>query len=117
MKRGVVTFPGATLRVEVPTTSQEQEHGLRGRTTLLDDNGMLFLSPTDREWAMTMEGVLVPLVMLFLDGNNRITRALFASPGQRFLPTVRARSVLEVTPRWWIAKGSYESQAGIWVEA
>lgn len=117
MKRGVVTFPGAgSLYVEVPTTSQEQAHGLRGRTTLLDENGMLFLSPVDREWSMTMEGVLIPLVMLFLNDQNRITRALFASPGQRSLPTVTARTVLEVTPRWWIAKGSYETQAGIWVE-
>lgn len=116
MKRGVITFPGSTLYVEVPTTSQEQQYGLRGRTSLLDENGMLFLATAERQWTMTMEGVLIPLVMLGLDEQNKITRAVFANPGNR-VPPIWAKSVLEVTPRWWIKKGSFEKQAGIWVEA
>lgn len=114
MNRGVITFGGANVFVRIAATPAERIQGLRGVTDLPWNQGMLFIARQLRSWQMTMEGVLVPLRIFYLDELHIITWIDEAPIGWfGFKPHI-AKYVLETSAEWRPEHVGLGSPAGIW---
>jgi uncharacterized membrane protein (UPF0127 family) len=58
-----------TLKVEVASTDAQRQMGLMFRESLGEDEGMLFLFPTERHNSFWMHNTLIPLDMFFVDAD------------------------------------------------
>lgn len=94
--------PKRELNVELADTSEKIGHGLMGRNSLDENSGMLFdinLVPKDMDIAFWMKDTLIPLDILFIDGDGTI---FFihkqAQPHDEtpIYPPKRPRAVLEI---------------------
>jgi uncharacterized protein len=85
--------------IELATTDEERERGLMFRKELPDGHGMLFDFKTDREVAMWMKNTLIPLDMIFIRNDGRISNIAESTEpmSTRIIPSRGAvRAVLEV---------------------
>jgi hypothetical protein len=82
-----VSFPYATVlldngeestlvTVEVAETQRQQAEGLAGRSTLADDEGMVFVYFAERDDAIRVDGVQIPLSIAFFDSSGTIVELL-----------------------------------------
>lgn len=69
-----IVAPRAKLRLEVACTPAQQERGLMDRRTLPKHTGMLFAFAHERTRYFWMKDTLVPLDMLFIGADGRVTR-------------------------------------------
>lgn len=71
------TIARQAIQLEVAKTPQEQEVGLMGRTSLADDQGMLFVFSPARPTQFWMKNTLINLDMVFL--NKGIVKSIAAN--------------------------------------
>lgn len=60
------------FRVEVAGTPQEQARGLMFRTSMGDNEGMIFPRDTPRPASFWMKNTVIPLDIIFIGGDNRV---------------------------------------------
>jgi len=86
LKRSVLLLPtGFAVFVDVARKPAELRQGLMGRTKLLNYQGMLFVQPTTGVYRYWMQGVLIPLDIIWLDDHLSILGMYtHASPGSTF---------------------------------
>ncbi|MFA5188103.1 MAG: DUF192 domain-containing protein [Patescibacteria group bacterium] len=103
MADGKVIINGQAISVEIAKTPEQQEVGLKGKTKLNDNQGMLFAFKDKRYNTFWMDGMKIPIDIIWLDDNKIIditknapaptdtnNPAIFTSPSE-------VNYVLEVT--------------------
>lgn len=93
-----LTFPsGNQLSVRVLSKLDEMAEGMRGKESFDPYDGLLFVHPFEGRYTYTMEGVPVPLDILFLDSSGRIVSLAEMPPGGYVVSNAfPARFVLEL---------------------
>ena len=75
LKKAKLAFPdGKTIVVDVVDTPEQRERGLMYRKSLPKDYGMLFVFPRESGMQFWMKNTWVPLDMVFIGKDKRITR-------------------------------------------
>lgn len=74
-----INIGGREYEVKVARTQEEKEQGLQGITELDEDEGMLFVFDPPEDVSMWMEGTLIPLDIVFINPDNKVT---FIGKGQ-----------------------------------
>jgi uncharacterized membrane protein (UPF0127 family) len=98
----------ASVTVEVVRTDADRAKGLMHRRVLAPDAGMLFLFDETAEHAFWMKNTLIPLDMIFIGEDGRVTGIVArAVPGDLTPRTAGgpSRYVLEVNGGWAQAHG------------
>lgn len=75
-----LTLAGKTFTIEIADDDAEREMGLRNRTTLAPDSGMLFIFERPQRVAFWMKNTLMPLDILYFDGERRLTQIFPDAP-------------------------------------
>lgn len=100
--------------VHFAVSPAEQAEGFRSIANLVWNQGMLFISRHPRSWQMTMDGVLVPLRIFYLDDFHTVTWIDEAPVGWLgFKPRI-AKYVLETSAGWRPEHVVVGARAGIW---
>lgn len=85
-----------TVQAEIARTPKQQEQGLMGRTALPKHHGMLFPLLPPRLMQMWMKDTLVPLDMVFINAEGRISMTAANNQPGSLLPVGPARPVSAV---------------------
>lgn len=103
----LVIFGVDTVRAEVADTPEARERGLRHRTELPEDGGMLFVYGTPAHLTFWMRDTPLPLDIAFLDGAGVVVDLQAMEPESDRLHTSRLRALyaLEVNRGWFERHG------------
>jgi len=105
LARARVAFPdtGASVDAELARTDDENERGLMYRTSMPEDQGMLFYLGDRKVQTFWMHNTCIPLDMIFVDDDGTIVGVVESAPvlddGVRSVPCP-SRFVLEVNAGW-----------------
>ncbi len=93
------------VRVELAADDASRERGLMFRKELADDQGMLFLFDEEGEHSFWMKNTLIPLDLIFVGADGRITGFVERAQPLDLRPRSGGPSkwVLEV-PGGWVAR-------------
>jgi len=100
-----VTLGGEEIKVEVADTMQKRQKGLMGRESLADNEGMLFIFPTNSIHPFWMKNTLIDLDIIWISDDLKIVEiwenAPASTPGgpkdpKRYQPKEKSKYVLEV---------------------
>jgi uncharacterized membrane protein (UPF0127 family) len=105
----------ASLETQIAASQSQQETGLMYRTSLGDNNGMIFLLGDPARATFWMKNTLIPLSVAFIDKNGVILEIHDMQPAQPNLPDAQipvTRSVsdqvayaLETNIHWFALNG------------
>jgi uncharacterized membrane protein (UPF0127 family) len=101
-ERARIAFEHAAFTVEVAATTQQLRQGLQKRPRLDPDHGMLFLFPSGHNAQFWMKDTLIPLDILWMDQNLRVTYMEKSvppcrrDPCPRYGPGTTSHYVLEI---------------------
>jgi len=90
------------FQVEIARTQEERERGLQLRSSLGEDQGMLFIFPESGRHSFWMKDTLIPLDMIWLDESQGVVDILkdvpvcSEDPCPVYAPGKQAKYVLEV---------------------
>jgi uncharacterized protein len=107
----LLTYPlkikGHSIRVEVANTEQGRRTGLMFRTSLAENQGMLFIYETEGRYAMWMKNTNVPLSVAFIDRNGAILNIEDMEPQTEDSHGSRgvAKFSLEMNQGWFQKRG------------
>lgn len=114
---GAVTFADAPesprVRIELAESDATRSRGLMYRTSLEQDQGMLFVFPEEQPRSFWMKNTCIPLDMLFIDRNGTIVGILENVPTLNRAPRgvpCPASYVLEVNAGWTREHGVFAGQ-------
>ncbi len=97
------------VRVEIADEPDEQAKGLMDRMALGQDQGMLFVFPTEEDRSFWMKDTLIPLSIAYMDSEGRIVdiqdmKALDDDP-PHYVSAEPARYALEVNKGFFDERG------------
>lgn len=99
-KRAQITIGTTTIIADIADTVPIQRRGLGGRTSLTENQGMLFIFDLPEKYAFWMKDMLIPIDMIWLDQNLKVVYVKNnVSPDtypETFAPQKPANYVLEV---------------------
>jgi uncharacterized protein len=78
-----IAAPSATLELAVVDTEAQRELGLMCVTALRQNAGMIFVFARAGTWEFWMKKTLVPLDMIWVDGDGRVTSVAASVPASR----------------------------------
>ena len=93
---------GSTIDLELALTPEEIANGLMFRPSLPEHRGMLFVFEQSRKPAFWMKNMLIPLDLVFLDGDGVVVDVIAevppcaADPCPNYPPSNPALAVLEI---------------------
>ncbi len=97
---GTLTIVGTSgthrFKVEIARTEAQKEQGLMFRTRLAPDAGMLFVNAPPQPMAMWMKNTLIPLDMLFVGPDGKITNVASRAVPQSLRPIYSSGPALAV---------------------
>ena len=110
LARAKIRLGETVLEVEVAQTRRERALGMKFRTRLGEDEGMLFVFPDEAERAFHMKDTFVPLSIAFLRADGGIVRLAEMAPQTTALTRsgVPCRYALEMPAGWFEANGIRE---------
>ncbi|HAZ16408.1 MAG: hypothetical protein UV70_C0002G0009 [Parcubacteria group bacterium GW2011_GWA2_43_13] len=97
-----VYIGGDIVVVDVARTDDDRQKGLLGRDSLSSENGMLFEFDSKQEYTFHMQGMSIPLDIIFIDDNTILDMVSRAQPQQEseerklYSPVGPVNRVLEV---------------------
>lgn len=97
-----VCFKGHCFVVETVADDTGRTLGLQGRTTLRDNEGMLFIFTESQPYAFWMKGTLIPLDIVWMDFTRKVVYAesnvppCQKDPCPNYVPPTEALYVLEL---------------------
>lgn len=92
---------GRKYNLWVADNPKKKMQGLKGVRQIPRNHGMIFIYDKDVDHNFTMEGVKIPLRIIFLDKDYRVINAINAKPGQSGInPGKKYRYVIEVLKLW-----------------
>ena len=98
------------LFLEVADDPEERAVGLMGRESLGHDRGMLFVYANDQILSFWMKGTLIPLDIIFIDGNSVVVDVQTMRPEHETAPN------LPITPSAAPARYAIEVNEGVAAE-
>lgn len=99
--RTLVSIGNQVFRSDVASTNAAREKGLSGRQHLGSDEAMLFEFDSDKQWAIWMKDMKIPLDIIWLDSDHKVIHIEKnakpdAKPYKEYTPSLPARYVLEI---------------------
>lgn len=96
-----ICFNSCCFNVEVADEDNEWQKGLMDRDRLEQDQGMLFVFPSEEKHSFWMKETKIPLDIIWMDKNKKIVAIekadpCQADPCQLYDPKVQSKYVLEI---------------------